>query len=70
MGLKKDIKLRGNDFGHVVTAYAIAHLVMQAPNGRSYSHAFLIDDIDNEKRILSRGCQFPYGSPYVFSDGV
>jgi hypothetical protein len=34
MGLKTDLKFKGNDFSHVATAYSIAHLVMQAPNGK------------------------------------
>jgi hypothetical protein len=33
MGLKKDLKFKENEFSHVASAYAIAHLVMQGPNG-------------------------------------
>jgi MFS family permease len=32
MGLKQDLKFRGNDFSNVASASAIAHLVMQVPN--------------------------------------
>jgi MFS family permease len=32
MGLKQDLKFKGNDFSNVASASAIAHLVMQVPN--------------------------------------
>jgi expansin (peptidoglycan-binding protein) len=35
MGLKKDLNFKGNEFSHVASAYAIAHLVMQGPNGKT-----------------------------------
>jgi hypothetical protein len=42
MGLKKDLKFKGNDFSNVASAYAIAHLLMQGPNGRNTCNYFLI----------------------------
>lgn len=35
MGIKKDLKFKGNDFSNVASASAIAHLVMQAPIGKA-----------------------------------
>ena len=33
MGLNKDLKLRGNDFTNAATAFFIAYLVAEVPNG-------------------------------------
>jgi hypothetical protein len=35
MGLKEDLEFKGNDFSNVASGYAVAHLIMQIPNGQS-----------------------------------
>jgi hypothetical protein len=35
MGIKKDLNFKGNDFSNIASAYAIAHLLMQGPNGKN-----------------------------------
>jgi hypothetical protein len=35
MGLPKDLHFKNGDFSNVASAYAFAHLAMQAPNGRT-----------------------------------
>jgi hypothetical protein len=33
MGLNSDLKLTGNDFSNASTAFFIAHLIAEVPNG-------------------------------------
>lgn len=33
MGLNKDLKLKGNDFSNAATAFFIAYLIAEIPNG-------------------------------------
>lgn len=35
MGLNKDLRLKGNDFTNAATAFFIAYLVAEVPNGIS-----------------------------------
>ena len=35
MGLPKDLKLHGDDFTNAATAFFIAYLIAEIPNGRS-----------------------------------
>lgn len=34
MGLKKDLLLKGNDFTNVATAFFVAYLIAEVPNGK------------------------------------
>ena len=36
MGLNKDLKLQGNNFTNAATAFFIAYLIAEIPNGRSH----------------------------------
>lgn len=36
MGLNKDLKLKGNNFSNAATAFFIAYLIAEIPNGRSF----------------------------------
>jgi hypothetical protein len=38
MGINKDLKLKGNDFTNAATAFFIAYLIAEVPNGTSLSH--------------------------------
>lgn len=38
MGLPKDLKLKGNDFSNAATAFFIAYLVAEVPNGELGLH--------------------------------
>ncbi|KAF2673864.1 MFS general substrate transporter [Microthyrium microscopicum] len=53
MGIKKDLKLKGNEFSHIASAYAVAHLLMQVPN------AFLIQKFPASKWLST--CVFGWG---------
>jgi hypothetical protein len=35
MGIGKDLKLKGNDFTNAATAFFIAYLIAEVPNGES-----------------------------------
>jgi hypothetical protein len=34
MGISKDLKLKGNDFSNVGSAFFIAYLIAEVPNGQ------------------------------------
>ncbi|KAF2421119.1 putative allantoate protein [Tothia fuscella] len=53
MGMKKDLKLKGSQFSHPPTGYAVAHLVMQIPN------AYLIQRLPVSKWL--GGCILAWG---------
>ena len=36
MGIKKDIRLVGNDFSNAATAFFVAYLIAEIPNGKYY----------------------------------
>ena len=44
MGLNKDLKLKGNDFTNAATAFFIAYLIAEVPNGKRPLPLLPIDD--------------------------
>ena len=55
MGLNKDLKLKGNDFTNAATAFFIAYLVAEVPNGIRPLPLLLI----NDSSLFSNGISSP-----------
>jgi hypothetical protein len=47
MGMKADLKLKGNDFSNAASAFFIAYLVAEVPNGKDPVRPGLSSDSDN-----------------------
>jgi hypothetical protein len=69
MGLKEDLKFKGNDFSNVASAYAIAHLLMQIPNGIVQNYC-LRSRAEGQQLTSSNAFRHPNGSRYAFWLGV
>jgi hypothetical protein len=69
MGIKKDLNFKGNDFSNIASAYAIAHLLMQGPNGR-YSQDSGCLMLTVTQPISFNGFRHPNGYHFVYLDGV
>jgi hypothetical protein len=62
MGLNKDLKLKGNDFSNASTAFFIAYLIAEVPNGelhkssckQSLTEQFRIYSPENPSREMAR----------------
>jgi hypothetical protein len=46
MGMKADLKLKGNDFSNAASAFFIAYLVAEVPNGKGPAHPSFSRDSD------------------------
>jgi hypothetical protein len=41
MGLTPDLKLAGNDFSNASTAFFIAYLIAEVPNGEQHANGYM-----------------------------
>lgn len=46
MGMKADLKLKGNNFSNAASVFFIAYLVAEVPNGKVSAHPGLPRDSD------------------------
>lgn len=46
MGMKADLKLKGNNFSNAASAFFIAYLVAEVPNGKGPAHPGLPRESD------------------------
>ena len=74
MGLNKDLKLTGNDFTNAATAFFIAYLIAEVPNGGSLAllqnEATIFFLMQNAGQVTSfRKCHPQNGSPSMSSSG-
>lgn len=53
MGLDRDLKLKGNEFTNAATAFPVAYLVAEVPNGISHYIPLLSLALSNQKSILT-----------------
>lgn len=63
MGINKDLKLKGNDFTNAATAFFIAYLVAEAPNGEFSPTG----DLNKEKIGSKSAWSVPYFVISVFA---
>ena len=54
MGMPKEMSLQGNDFSNVATAFSVAYLVAEIPNGLSDSEILSIR-LNASKRLTGPG---------------
>lgn len=73
MGLKKDLKLTGNEFSNTATWFFIAYLIAEVPNGRCSAPCFIGGSSLGPNGLQSTVCRnslLPSGSVVMYFSGV